>query len=132
MTQVIYIVLTWLLSGPTSSLTVELDADKPLNGTVFIAIYASEEGFLEANKAFYTHTFPATDGQIMLDLPNGSYAITVFIDQNNNQTLDKNLVGYPTEPFGFSKNPSILLGPPGFSDALIQITADTKHSITLR
>lgn len=42
-----------------------------------------------------------------LSVPSGTYAIRLFLDVNNNQKLDKNLFGKPTEPFGFSNNPMI-------------------------
>ena len=42
-----------------------------------------------------------------LSVPAGTYAIRLFLDVNNNQKLDKNLFGKPTEPFGFSNNPMI-------------------------
>lgn len=36
------------------------------------------------------------------DLPEGTYAVSCFHDVNNNGVLDKNMLGIPTEPYGFS------------------------------
>ena len=33
---------------------------------------------------------------------------------NGNQELDRNLIGIPTEPFGFSRNARGSFGPPSF------------------
>ena len=39
-------------------------------------------------------------------LKEGIYAISLFIDSNDNKKLDKNLIGIPTEQYGFSNNQS--------------------------
>ncbi len=36
------------------------------------------------------------------DLPPGIYAVSVFQDINGNKVIDKNFVGIPKEPYGFS------------------------------
>jgi uncharacterized protein (DUF2141 family) len=60
------------------------------------------------------------------DIPFGEYAIAVFQDKNQNQKIDKNLVGYPTEPFGFSKNFKPKFSEPEFSDCNVVISPTTN------
>lgn len=38
----------------------------------------------------------------------GDYAIRVMHDENDNGQLDRNLVGMPTEGYGFSNNPRVM------------------------
>ena len=38
-------------------------------------------------------------------LPAGDYALQVIHDENDNGDLDKNLLGIPSEDYGFSRNP---------------------------
>lgn len=45
-------------------------------------------------------------------LSTGQYIVRVFQDINDNQQLDYASNGIPKEPFGFSTNPSIMLGQP--------------------
>ena len=44
------------------------------------------------------------------------YVINVFQDMNGNEKLDRNFVGFPKEPFGFSNNVSALFGPPSYKE----------------
>jgi uncharacterized protein (DUF2141 family) len=55
-------------------------------------------------------------GKLVVDnLPNGSYAVIVYHDENDNNTLDHRL-GFPNEPMGFSNgwNLSLFSGMPTF------------------
>ena len=47
----------------------------------------------------------------------GTYGIKIFIDKNNNNKFDFNIVGIPKEQYGFSNDASALLGPPSFQNA---------------
>jgi len=51
------------------------------------------------------------------------YAIAFFQDENGNGKLDTNLLGIPTEGFGFSKDAMGKLGPPTFAAAVLSIPA---------
>ncbi len=52
-------------------------------------------------------------------LPPGRYAVQVVYDRNANGRLDKNLLGIPTEPVGFSRNARGRFGPPRFRQVAI-------------
>lgn len=60
---------------------------------------------------------PATTPRLRIEgVPPGDYAIAVIHDANGNARLDT-AMGIPREGFGFSRNPRILFGPPGFKAA---------------
>ena len=64
-------------------------------------------------------------------LPAGVYAVRVMHDVNGNGDLDSNLIGMPTEPFGFSNNARGNFGPPTFSDTKFTVNGDTAIAVRL-
>ena len=54
------------------------------------------------------------------DILPGTYSLTVIHDENMNGKLDTNLLGIPTEGYGFSNDVKALLGAPSFSAASFQ------------
>jgi uncharacterized protein (DUF2141 family) len=51
-----------------------------------------------------------------LFLPNGEYGIAFHHDIDNDYKMNKNFIGYPTEPFTFSRPFHFLIGVPPFKD----------------
>lgn len=77
---------------------------------------------IEKHKA--TCTFP--------DVPAATYVVTVLQDLNDNDELDKNRIGIPKEPLGFSNGARIRFGPPKFDDAAFAFAGkDTTIAITV-
>lgn len=66
-----------------------------------------------------------------LSLPQGTYAISVYHDANNNGHIDRNFIGIPTERGGFSNNPRIVMGPPSFKSCAFSCTGDMQLTIKL-
>lgn len=65
-------------------------------------------------------------------LPAGEYAVSIIHDLNNNERLDKNFLGIPKEPFGFSNNPKIFMSAPSYGDCAFRLgTSPTKKEINL-
>jgi uncharacterized protein (DUF2141 family) len=56
----------------------------------------------------------------------------VFADENGNGKLDTNLVGMPTERYGFSNDAKGNRGAPEFDAAAIAVDADLQAVIHLR
>ena len=65
------------------------------------------------------------------ELPDGTYAIGIFVDKNYNNKMDRNLFGVPKEQFGFSNNAKGKFGPPSFEDASFNVSSDMKIEINL-
>ena len=68
---------------------------------------------------------------VFADVPPGKYAISVYHDVNGNQRLDSNMVGIPSEPYGFSRDARGKMGPPSFDDAVFEVSKDTVN-LTIR
>ena len=59
---------------------------------------------------------PVTRMCIWLQRP-GAYAISVYHDADSDGRFDQSFIGLPKEGYGFSNNPSTLVGPPSFRAA---------------
>lgn len=60
------------------------------------------------------------------NLKPGKYAIRYYHDENLNGKMETNLVGKPTEGYGFSNNVTGKFGPPPFEKWIFEINADKK------
>ena len=65
-------------------------------------------------------------------LPEGVYAISFYIDSNNNQKLDFNFFGIPIEQYGFSNNAMGFFRSPSFRQASFKIDKERSVSIEAR
>lgn len=117
-----------------ADLTVAVEGVKSANGQVLVAVYDSAATFLR--QPVRVAAAEARPGAVMLaiaGLPAGDYAVSVFMDENGNGKLDKNPVGMPVEPYGFSNDATGRFGPPRFEDAQVRLTAaGAATTITLR
>jgi uncharacterized protein (DUF2141 family) len=60
------------------------------------------------------------------NLGTGKYAVRYYHDENMNGVMETNLVGKPTEGYGFSNNVTGKFGPPPFVKWLFMISEDKK------
>ncbi|NHN89517.1 DUF2141 domain-containing protein [Acetobacter conturbans] len=103
-------------------------------GTIRIAVCTKHE-FLSPMCAYH-EVVPSHPGQVHVsiqDIPSGIYAVQVFQDRNDNEKLDKNFFGIPQEPLGFSRNPAMHFGPPGFADSAFSLSnQNSEISLALK
>jgi uncharacterized protein (DUF2141 family) len=138
----ILMIITALLLGPViayggqptttqGALEIKITNIENGHGTIYIAILDSAEGWLKSDaesKPFRDIIQPVTSTDDLLisvqDLPPGKYAISLFQDLNGDSKMDKNFIGFPKEPFGFSA-PMGKFGPPKFDEAAIEVTGES-------
>ena len=68
----------------------------------------------------YRGRAPAAMGSVtvrIVGVPAGTYAAQAYQDENDNDKLDRNLFGMPTEGIGFSNDAPMRFGPPSFDAA---------------
>lgn len=58
---------------------------------------------------------PVTSACVQLPKP-GTYAIAVYHDENKDRKFNRSMLGLPTEGYGFSRNPTGLIGIPSLSE----------------
>lgn len=129
------ILLSILLSifNTSSDLTVNILGFKNTKGQVYIAVFDSESTFPTFGKQLEAIILDLDSGKMKYtfkDLRHKSYAVAVFHDVNRNGVLDKNLLGIPTEPYGFSKNARNRFSAPSFSQAVFKHI--NNQSITIK
>src|SRR5215470_9324162 len=97
---------------------VGLHSDK---GQVICALYSSRDGFPKQNeKAVARVSSAITQKQAVCEFSEiapGTYAISVFHDENSNGKLDTKFMGIPREGVGASNGAKGHFGPPKFESA---------------
>lgn len=117
-------------------LKVKIKEIKEVQGNIGLLVFNQADGFPDdPTKAYLEKEIKVTSKQMTIDLqdlPLGDYAIAVVHDVNANNSFDKNLVGIPKEPFGFSRNKSIFRGLPKFEEASLRLSKlDNETTIDL-
>ena len=114
-----------LQAPATVTLTVRVDRSPGAKGRMGIALWKGPRGFPEGiEHAVATTYVPVENGfaTARFDrLAPGSYAVTVYHDQNDNRRFDKNWVGVPREPWGVSNNVRPRLRAPTFEEARLEL-----------
>ncbi len=116
---------------PTVKITVA--GVKAPQGFMMIALH-DEKGWSGAPVARLRVAVTGGEVTAVLAAPApGRYGVKLFHDVNGDGKMETNIVGFPTEPFGFSNDAPIRLGPPAFADAGFDVgpTGATQR-ITLR
>ncbi len=117
-----------------AKLTVEITNVTRTGGNIRVALYKPTDKFGTAKPDFFKVIPVAQPGtrQVAFDVEPGRYAVAVFHDLNDNDKLDKNIVGYPKEPFGFSNNFRPVVSAPDFEDCAFTLSEKgTSISIKL-
>ncbi|MEQ8858663.1 MAG: DUF2141 domain-containing protein [Pseudomonadales bacterium] len=124
------------ISGPAlaAELTIRIHDIPSGGGQIMIAVLGSEAAFDGKEPAIASLILPATASEITVStsaLPPGSYALRVMHDRNGDGEMNSNLLGMPTEPWGFSNDASGSFGPPGWQAARFDLTDQTSQNIRL-
>jgi uncharacterized protein (DUF2141 family) len=126
------IAATPVLAG---DLTIEVSGITPGRGQIYVAVYDRPETFPTAGQQRTGRILEASAQSLVVhfeDLPPGEYAAVAFQDVNGNCKLDKNFLGMPKEPYGFSNSARGSAGPPRFSAAAVTLNPDGTTTIVLQ
>ena len=92
-------------------------------GNIMLQLFDKNEKVLIQEKS------PIKDKKCSFSISNlnpGKYAVRYYHDENLNSKMETNLLGKPTEGYGFSNNVIGKFGPPPFEKWLFEITGDKK------
>ena len=64
---------------------------------------------------------------VFADIEPGDYAVAAFHDADSDGKLNTNLLGLPTEGFGFSNGAVGFMGPPSFEEAAVTVGAGDER-----
>ena len=116
-----------------AELTIAVSGITSAEGRVYVALHRARENI----------SFPDTEGAVagawrlareggfdisFSGLEPGRYAVSGFHDTDGDGELDANLLGIPTESFGFGNGASGLFGPASFEESSITL----KQTATIR
>lgn len=121
--------------APAGDLTIEVSGITRDRGKIYVAVYDRAETFPISGRQLVGRVLDPLDRHLTVhfkDLPAGQYAAVAFQDSNGNGKLDKNLLGIPKEPYGFSNGARGSVGPPKFSAAAITLQSDATTKIELK
>ncbi|WP_194774462.1 DUF2141 domain-containing protein [Pararhodonellum marinum] len=118
-------------------LTLTVADVKSSDGVIRVLLFKSSDGFPdEPDKAVKSASVKIEGNKAVVtfkDLPQGTYALSVFHDSRNVGKLRTNALGIPRDGYGFSNNASGTFGPPSFEKAAFQVKAgQNKHEINLK
>jgi len=123
-----------LASGAASAgdLKVEVHGITETKGDVLVAVF-NQKGLWLKQSLISKKIAASTNKVVVLfeGLPEGDYAVSAVHDLNSNGHLDRNPIGMPTEPYGFSNDATGNFGPPSFDSAKITLT-QAAHNISVR
>lgn len=115
------------------NLTIEVREIEKTEGHLYVAIYNSQETFLK--KPLTAFRVEVKDKVVIIPcqgLPLGTYAISLFQDENGNGKMDTATFGIPTEKFGFSNDAEGVMGPPSYDKCSFTFSEDMTLLIHLK
>lgn len=131
-----YMILLMLLFDPIhrdqeQPLEIHIGGEVKAGKSVRIALYREEDQFPSDRTAFKHATVVAegTEVTVKFNVPYGNYAAAVFLDDNNNGKLDKTMIGFPKEPFGFSNGFRPKTGKPRFKNCMFVFNEEKQSTM---
>jgi uncharacterized protein (DUF2141 family) len=112
-----------IIPPPETTAVIRILGANITEGVIRAAVYESPETFQKPELAVVSETLAVNDEGFSIlpltvsELPE-RIAIAAYYDANNDGTLNRNLLGIPTEPYGFSNRARNMIGPPKFEDAV--------------
>ena len=101
------------------------------HGKIIFMLFNQADGFpSQKEKAFKRMKVDARKGQVPFtfkDLPFGTYALSVAHDENDNDEIDKNFIGFPKERIGASHQTK--LGKPNFEKSQFSLSESQKVAV---
>lgn len=113
-------------------LTINVSALTQGKGHVLVGLYAGEKNYIQ-EKAIIGSRIKVHSEQMQVifkDIADGVYAVSLYQDENDNNSLDFNLIGIPTEGYGFSNNIG-RFGRPSYQEAKFTVKGNAAISIAL-
>ncbi|WP_179006183.1 DUF2141 domain-containing protein [Winogradskyella forsetii] len=116
----------------TFTMTVKVEEADNNDGHIFVALYDSESGFLSQPFKASKSTIKNKACTISFEnIPAGTYAVSIFHDENDNGKLDTAMFGIPKEDYGCSNGATGFMGPPEWDDAKFELKENKSITISL-
>ena len=134
--KLLFLTFILLFSGvKTHKLSIHISGISKIKGSLFIAIFRATDDFPVFGKQFkgiVKEVEGKSQNYTFDDLPEGEYALAIYQDENKNKILDKNILGIPTEIYGFSNNARRTFSAPSFQEAKFKLNKDLQQTVFLK
>lgn len=123
--------------GHPYSIALEVHKVRKTIGLITVDLHDDNpDGFLNKSGLVSRTRQDAESGVTLICIPveaAGTFAIALYHDKDANQKFNKNWLGLPSEPYGISNDPKILLSAPPHHAAAFQVEGPgTPVKVTLR
>lgn len=122
-------------SAPPPEVTISITNLRNQKGQILVCLTTNPKAFPDCSKdaaSVKMAVKAAQAAQFTIRAPApGTYAIAVVHDENSNDKMDK-AIFLPKEGFGFSRNPTITVGPPSFKAASFVVNGPVSQSIKMK
>lgn len=129
----------WMLNVaiPTNKhqLTIEVTSipNKCIGKKMYIGYWKNKKDFPDDQKAEIGEIIKIESSSVKhkKELPEGLYAVTIFVDLNGNGILDKNFFGVPKEPYCVSNNIKPVFSAPTFDECSFRLNKNVTQKLKL-
>jgi uncharacterized protein (DUF2141 family) len=123
-------------AAQAAQLTVAVENVQPGQGRVMVGLF-DEAGFPKTVRYGAQASAPSRGGQGTVQVtfpqvPPGRYAISAYQDRDGSGMPTTNVMGLPTEAYGFSNGATGSFGPPAFASAAVELPVPQGSTITVR
>lgn len=115
------------------TLNVEVVLNKPDAGGVLRIALCPDKASYDSETGCKLTSVPAKGRSVRASfdaLAPGTYAVKVFHDINADEKLNTSWIGWPQEPYGFSNDAPVNMGPPPFKLAAFAMP-EREHTIRI-
>ncbi len=122
-------------AAETVAVTVVVNRLPSATATLKLYFYNEKANFLVRNHyTLLKHLKPGGSTRVVypIQLPPGDWAIAATQDLNENDLVDRNMIGIPTEPFALSQVGHPRFKVPTFEDCMFKVNGPTTVTIVMK
>lgn len=117
-------------NGNSKTVTVQIKNIKNTKGQLVVGLYSNAKSFLKTPQSGEIIKIKTNSATVVFkNVTVGTYAISLFHDENSNEKLDTNFMGIPKESFACSNNAKGFMGPPQWEDAKFKVNDNVTIEI---
>jgi uncharacterized protein (DUF2141 family) len=116
----------------TATLAIKIEGVMARGGVMRLGLYDRASYPDDNSQPVASADVPALPGETVVTLrniPPGVYAIQVYEDLNSNGRMDMNWIGFPREPYGFSRDARPGFAKPRFEAVKITVAAGANAQV---
>lgn len=110
-------------------LTLTITNLKSSTAPIIMGVYSTKNKFPDPKDKFKEYKFKPNGKTLVVKITNlkfGMYAMAIYQDENSNGEIDKNMLGIPTERYGFSNNYKPMVRAPRFHECKFEYSAEAN------